>query len=287
MTRPIGLAHLSAMHLPPPELVEAAADCGFTSIGTRVHPATASETRYPMAAGSPMSAQTRARLDSTGVSVFDVEVFTLDGMRGRGEWMPVLEAGAALEARVLNVIGGDDDRHRLTDSLAALVRDAHEFGITASIEPISYQKVDTFRAAAAVAEQTGCGIMLDVLHFVRAGGTVGDLAAAPPGAVQVIQLCDGPAAVPHLEAPPRMPLGQDTNGSDRQIESRAKRQVPGDGAFPLIEILAALPDVPVSVEVPDVAFVESHGITEHLHRLMTATQQLITTADTERTEAIR
>ena len=91
------------------------------------------------------------------------------------------------------------------------MRDAHEFGITASIEPISYQKVDTF-PRAAVAEQTGCGIMLDVLHFVRAGGTVGDLAAAPPGAVQVIQLRDGPAAVPHLEAPPRMPLGQDTNG---------------------------------------------------------------------------
>ena len=52
--------------------------------------------------------------------------------------------------------------------------------------------------------------------------------------------------------------------------------------FPLIEILAALPDAPVSVEVPDVA-VESHGITDHFH---TAAATLTSTADTE-TETIR
>ncbi|ALU73427.1 xylose isomerase (plasmid) [Rhodococcus erythropolis R138] len=287
MTRPIGLAHLSALQLPPPDLVDAAASAGFSSIGARVHPATASETRYPMSAGSPMMKQTLDRLHATGLTVFDVEVFTLDGLRGRSEWLPVLDAGAALGARVLNVIGSDENTHRLTNTLGDLVRDAHEVGIVASIEPISYQQIDTFHAAVSLAAETDCGIMLDVLHFVRAGGSVSDLAAVPHGVVQVIQLCDGFAAVPHLEAPLRMPLGQDTNGSSRQIESRAKRQVPGAGEFPLSEILRQLPGVPVSVEVPDVVFVESHGIATHLTKLMEAAKGVVTAAEADRTDALQ
>jgi sugar phosphate isomerase/epimerase len=281
MTRPIGLAHLSALHLSPPELVGVAADCGFTSIGVRVHPATASETRYPMNERSPMAAQTVERLADVNLSVFDVEVFTLDGNRGREDWLPVLAAGSYLGARALNVIGGDEQRNRLIDDLAALVRDAREFGITPMIEPISYQKVDTFGSAVSVAEQTGCAIMLDVLHFVRAGGSIDDLASAPAGTVQLIQLCDGPAVLPRYSPPPRMPLGQDTHGSDRQIESRARRLVPGEGDFPLREIISQLPGVPISVEVPDVPFVEKWGTATHLERLMTSTRHLIDTADTE------
>lgn len=287
MTRPIGLAHLSALHLPPPELVDAAASRGYASVGVRVHPATPSEARYPMTEGSPMAAQTLARLQDVGLTVFDVEVFTLDGTRGREDWLPVLEAGAFLGAQVLNVIGGDEQRNRLIDRLSELVRDARTFGITPLIEPISYQKVDTFGAAASVAERTSCGIMLDVLHFVRAGGTVGELEAAPAGTVQLIQLCDGPAEVPRLEAPARMPLGQDTDGSARQIESRARRLVPGEGDFPLDEILAKLPGVPISVEVPDVANVERCGVTQHLERLMASTRTLISTVDTERRNVLQ
>ncbi|OZC87145.1 hypothetical protein CH254_15775 [Rhodococcus sp. 06-412-2C] len=238
-----------------------------------------------MNAGSLLSTRTRERSDTTGVSVFDVEVFTLDGTRGRNEWMPVLAAGSDLGAQVLNVIGGDDDHGRFLDSLTNLVLDAADFGITASIEPISYQKIDTFRSAAAVSRQTGCGIMLDVLHFVRAGGHIDDLSVAPVGAVRVIQLCDGPLEVPDIPAPRKMPLGQDTNGSARQIESRAKRLVPGDGTFPLGDILAALPGVPVSVEVPDVEYIERKSAAMHLERLFAATQTLVAASDHHRTDA--
>ena len=275
MNRTIGLAHLSALHLSPPELVDAAAAAGFSSVGIRVHPATRSEAPYPMAAGSFMSAQTIERLAGTGLAVRDVEVFTLDGNRGRKEWEPVLEAGAALGAGVLNVIGADPDPARLTDSLAALVDDARKYGIRPSIEPISYQPLDSVPAAGLLVDRTGCGIMLDVLHFVRAGGHIADLKTLPAGAVTVTQLCDGPARTPALPVPHRMPLGQDVNGSARQIESRAKRLAPGEGVFPLREILAALPEAPISVEVPDVWAVETSGTAAHLKHLHTAADTLI------------
>jgi sugar phosphate isomerase/epimerase len=275
MNRTIGLAHLSALHLSPPELVDAAAAAGFASVGIRVYPATPGESSYPMAAGSFMSAQTIERLAATGLAVRDVEAFTLNGARGREQWEPALEAGAALGASMLNVIGGDPDPARLRDSLAALVEDARKYGIRPSVEPISYQPLDSVTAAGLLVEETGCGIMLDMLHFVRAGGRVTQLEDLPAGAVTVIQLCDGPHGTPALPVPRSMPLGQDVNGSARQIESRSKRLAPGEGVFPLREILAALPDAPISVEVPDVAAIEAVGTDVHLKHLHTTAELLV------------
>ena len=275
MNRTIGLAHLSALHLSPPELVDAAAAAGFASVGIRVYPATPGESPYPMAAGSIMSAQTIERLAATGLAVRDVEAFTLDGARGREQWEPALEAGAALGASVLNVIGGDPDPVRLRDSLAALVDDARKYGIRPSVEPISYQPLDSVPAAGLLVEETGCGIMLDVLHFVRAGGRIPQLEDLPAGSVTVIQLSDGPHGTPALPVPRRMPLGQDVNGSARQIESRSKRLAPGEGVFPLREILAAIPDAPISVEVPDVAAFEAVGTDAHLKHLHTTAELLV------------
>ncbi|WP_413804540.1 sugar phosphate isomerase/epimerase family protein [Streptomyces sp. OE57] len=275
-----GLAHLSALHLTPPSLVTAAGEAGFTSVGVRVFPATKTEARYPIAPGTPMTAETVRRCRATGVSVLDVEAFTLDGARGPADWTPALAAGAALGARLLNVIGADPDPSRLQDSLAALVADASAFGIRPCLEPISYQCVNTVAAAMRLAQVTGAGIMLDVLHFVRAGGTIADLEALPTEIVEVVQLCDGPSSVPDLPTPAQLPLGQSLDGSPRQLESRSHRLAPGAGAFPLAEILRALPDVPISVEVPNVALVEREGTNAHLTALHLAATTLLNSIDT-------
>jgi sugar phosphate isomerase/epimerase len=278
--RNVGLAHLSALHLAPPQLIEQAAARGFDFVGVRVHPATEGEQRYPLSAGSALSEETVRSLRARNISVRDVEVLTLDGTRQRDHWLPLLGAGAALGAQVLNVIGGDADRARLLDTLGQLVEDARKFGIIPSLEPISYQAVRTVADAGKLAEQTGCGLMLDVLHFVRAGCVLDDLSAVPPGAVKVIQLCDGPASTPPLTPPTRLPLSQSVDGSALQLESRSKRLVPGTGTFPLLKILRALPGVPVSIEVPDVEFVDKYGTEAHLDRLARASE-LIAEADAQ------
>jgi sugar phosphate isomerase/epimerase len=271
----IGVAHLTALACSPPELVELAAKVGFSSIGVRVHPATSTERRYPMLAPSAMLTETKRRLADTGVTVFDIEVFALEPALDRETWLPVLEAGAELGASVLNVVGADPDPVRFTDKLGRLVDDARGFGIRPSLEPISYQHVDTITKARQVAEASGAGIMLDTLHFVRAGGTLDQLRALPDGLVTVIQLCDGPAQTPgDLAVPEELPLGQSTNGSARQLESRAKRLLPGEGVFPLTEVLGIFPGVPISAEVPDVFAAGADGVEAHARRVYTASREV-------------
>jgi hypothetical protein len=107
--------------------------------------------------------------------------------------------------------------------------------------------------AAALASATEAALLLDALHIQRGGSSLDDVRALEPALVPVLQICDGPLAAPErLEVPAELPLGMTADGSPLQVEARAMRQVPGEGAFPLLDLLTALPaGTPLSVEVPD------------------------------------
>ena len=80
------------------------------------------------------------------------------------------------------------------------------------------------------------GIVLDALHLVREGGTVADVRAMEPGLIRYVQLCDGPASLPPEERP---------------LEASLSDCLPGEGVFPLVELLADAPtDIPWGIEAP-------------------------------------
>ena len=252
MTVPIGIAHLTLLRLAPPELVTVAAEAGYDFVGIRVKAVTDGERQYPMEPGSPMSKETLRRLDDTGLTVRDVEFLTLRPDTGPDDWRPALEAGAALGASTFSVVGADPDPGRLTDTLARLTDDGAEFGIRPTLEPISYQPVSRVADAAVIARAAGAAVLVDALHVQRGGSSLDDVRALEPDLVPCIQLCDGPLALPEaLELPDELPLGMKADGSVRHVEARVQREVPGEGGFPLAELLAAVPAAtPISVEVP-------------------------------------
>ncbi|MGO1184304.1 MAG: sugar phosphate isomerase/epimerase family protein [Micrococcaceae bacterium] len=279
MTRLLSTAHLTALQLSPPELVQRAAHHGFEAVGVRVHPATATETRYPMQPGSPMVRETRDAIEQTGVQVLDLEVFGLAEHIGPDHWTPVLETGAQLGASVLNVVGVDPDLNRFRDKLGELVATARDYGIRPCMEPISYQPLSSFNTARRFAEETGAGLMLDTLHVFRSGTTVAQLAEIPAEHIAVVQLCDGAWKEPSVvDDSVVLPLGQSVGGSPRQYEARVHRLLPGEGEFPLVEVLRLFPEAPVSVEVPDARAVEADGLDAHLARCIAATRELISSA---------
>ena len=248
MTTPIGIAHLTLLALTPPELVTVAAEAGFDFVGIRVKAVTAGERHYAMEPGSPLSRETLARLRDTSLEVRDIEFLALGPDTGRDDWMPALEAGAALGACTFSVVGVDHDRGRLTDTLARLTADGAPFGIRPTLEPISYQPVSRVAEAAVIARAAGSAVLLDSLHIQRGGSGMDEVRALEPDLVPVVQLCDGPLVLPDVLG---LPPGTPAEGSARHVESRVQREVVGQGEFPLAELLAAVPPLtPVSVEVP-------------------------------------
>jgi hypothetical protein len=240
--RPVGLAQLSLLNTTPPDLVGVAAQTGFDFIGARVRPVTPAERPYDLQPGSSMLRETLSRMQDTGVTVRDIEFLLLDGSDQREAWLRMMEAGQALGASSLTVAGADPDSARLVGTLARMTEDGRGFGITPTLEAISYQPVASIAQAADIARQAGCRIVVDTLHFNRYNGPGAaaqwEELSANADLVPLLQLCDGPVARP-------------VSREELVTESRSEREVPGEGEFGLAAAVAAVPaSLPVSAEAP-------------------------------------
>lgn len=270
--RAIGIAPLSVLGTEPADFIRAAAETGYDFVGLRTRPVTATEADFNLLNGNARLQEVRAVLRDTGMTVKDTEFLALDPHAGADLWLPMLEAAQALGAQSLTATITDPDLARSTDTMARLVEDARGFGLRIALEPISYQTVRRLDEGVAVARQTGCGVLLDTLHFNRAGCGLAQITAALPYLAEPVQLCDGIFAE---RAATREGLIE---------ESRAKRLVPGEGDFPLAQTVALLPrDMPVSIEVPNPLFARM-GLAAYLRHLKTATQAVLAAAEALRTD---
>lgn len=235
--RELGLAALSLLSTPPPQLVREAAAAGFDSVGIRVRAVTAREPVYDLSPGSPLLDQTLEALQETGLRVHDVEFLLLDGTQQGEAWLRMLEAGQALDARTLTAACADPDLERAARTMTRLVADAEPHGIVPAIEPITYQSVRSLPSALEISRRSGCGLVLDSLHLQRFGASEQEILACLDRTVTV-QLCD---------APRRSPEGREA----LIREARGGRLAPGDGELDLARLVRLIPpQIPLSIEAP-------------------------------------
>ena len=228
--RTLSLAALTLLDVPPPEQVRIAAQAGFTHVGLRLLPATPSDPDYAMLGDTPAVRDTLAALMATGVRVSDVEIVRL-----------FLDTAARLGAKQVLVAGNDDNRARSAENLARLAEAGQEYGLTMNLEPMPWTHLRTIAEAQALIAASGrsdIGILIDAIHFWRAGESLSTLATLPQNYLNYMQLCD---------ASPQAPADE----QELIYQARAARQVPGEGGLDLHGLMAALPaTLPVSVEVP-------------------------------------
>ena len=186
MPRPLSLAALTVIELSPPEMVSCAADAGYTHVGLRLLPATAEEPVYPVVGDTPMVRDIARRLASTGVRVHDVEILRLKPTTDPAEYREVLETGARLGARAALVAGNDPDEARLSANFAALAQIAASLSMSLALEPMPWTDVRDIAAGLHIIERSGAvnaGLVIDAIHFDRAGGVPAELAAVSPARI--------------------------------------------------------------------------------------------------------
>ncbi|HDT6544308.1 TPA: sugar phosphate isomerase/epimerase [Kluyvera ascorbata] len=239
--RSLSLAALTVLDVSPPEQVRIAALTGYSHVGIRLLPATPDDPDYDMLGDTPTVRETLAALRDTGIRVSDVEIvrltpdFNLDALR------PFLETAARLEAQQVLVAGNDDNLHRCADNLARLAQAGEDYGLTMNLEPMPWTHLPTLASAQkliAASGQHNVGILVDAIHFWRAGESLDALRALAPQQLNYMQLCDAPARIP-------------TDTGELIYQARCARRVPGEGELDLRGLLTALPPtLPVSLEVP-------------------------------------
>jgi sugar phosphate isomerase/epimerase len=223
---PLVLAYHSVVEATPAELIGAAAAAGFDGVTVVVDP--------------QLARDARTRADAAGLRIAGGSCGWLRDELDRTAMHAKLEALRVLSAPSARIVGWDTDRARIVANLAVLCDAAAGYGLRVSMEYAAFLGVRTAADARAVLDAVGrpnLDITVDALHLVRCGDTAASLACLPPERIGTFQICDGPLAPP----PSGDLLGEALHG----------RSLPGEGAFPLRAILAALPPtIDVEVEVP-------------------------------------
>ncbi|MBL8587282.1 MAG: sugar phosphate isomerase/epimerase [Methylobacteriaceae bacterium] len=244
MSRQFSLAHLTVLGLAPPEMTYVAARCGYDFVSLRLIPMrTPGEPAY-LPEDKAMIAATKAALRETGVRMLDLELACIVRDRAAASYEPAFAAAAELGAR--HVISSAwtkerDDRAFIVERYAEICDLAAPYGLTVDLEFPTFSRlrsldeaVDVLRAAA----RPNCGVLVDSLYFHFSRLKPADLAALPRDWLHFLHLTDTRREVP-------------ANAEGMKAIAREERLYLGEGCIDFAALLAAVPDVPLSIELPN------------------------------------
>ena len=231
--RLVSLAAGTVLDLDPVGTVDAAAAAGFGATGLWFDPATWT---------SATTTAVGRRLAATGLTALDLEPVILG--RGDDAGDAMVDTAAEIGVRYVLVASGPANRAAVVQRFAELCERAAPGGVVVVLEFLPIFTIATLSEAVAVvteADQPNGAVLVDTLHLARSGGTPAELDAVPSRLLPYLQIADAPAPPP---APGRDAL---------RDEALHGRLLPGDGVLPLRAALAAVPDVPLSIELRSAA----------------------------------
>lgn len=262
------LAHLTALSLSPPELVDAAAATGYRYVGLRMTKVTPEEPHYPLASDPALMRATKTHLAATGVEVLDVELARISSTENPRDYLRFLEAGAELGARHVITQLPDSDFARKTDHFAELCELARPLGLSLELEFPSWTETRNLAEAVRVlreADQPNAGILVDLLHFARSDSSIEELRGLPDTWFHFAHVCDAPGEIP--------PTTEEIIHT-----ARFERLPPGEGGIDVHGILDALPSgIPYALEIPRATLVAQVGAKEHARMAISAARRHLDT----------
>ena len=264
MTREYSLAHLTALSLTPPEMVDVAARTGYQYVGLRLNRITPTEVLYPLITDRALMKETKAHLADTDVGVWDIECARMGPDTEPESYLSFLETGAELGALHVLAQLPDPDFDRATDRFGRLCDLAKPLGLDVDLEFVSWTETPDLNRAADVlhaVDRPNARILVDTLHFDRSSSILADLRQLPPEWFRYAQVCDAPKEKP-------------TTTEELIYTARCERLFPGDGGIDVRGILACLPpEIPYALEIPGDSLVGEVGVEEYARRALQSSRQ--------------
>jgi sugar phosphate isomerase/epimerase len=264
----ISLAHLTALEYAPPELTYLAHRTGFDYVSFRlIHLGLPGEPNYEPARNPTILRETRAALRATGMQALDLELARIkDGVDVRS-YLSALEA--ASELQIPNIVSSiwTQDEAYAKEALIELCEMAATHGCTVNLEFVTWSSLPDLQRAKQLIQavkQPNLALLIDTLHFYRSRVQLSELDAVPASWFRMVHLCDAPAEIP------------DTN-AELVRTGREARLDPGEGRIALAEIIDRIPEVPYSVEVPNLDRAAHLGYEEHVRLAGEHTRKYLTT----------
>jgi len=237
----LALDHITTIDTTPVQLAQAARAAGCDGMCLFMEPMAVLPLmpKFDIYGDPAARAEVRRVMDDQGVSLDLAYPFTLTGRTDVGSFATAMECAAELGAGLINALLYDRDPVRRLDTFGRFCDMANGFGLRVGVEFYPPSQVPSLAAALELVGQVArpgkVGINVDLLHLMRSGGAIAELAAVPEGHVLYGQVADGPAQAPE----------------NAELEASCERLLCGQGAFDVAGFVRALPQgCPVSVEIP-------------------------------------
>jgi sugar phosphate isomerase/epimerase len=262
----IGLAHLTALECSPPELTQLAHRTGFDYVSFRlIHLGLVGEPNYEPERNPVMLRETKIALRATGMRVLDVELARIkDGVKVK-TYLPALEAASELQApNIVSSIWTADEVYA-KEALIELCEMAAKFELAVNLEFVTWSSLPDLRRTKRFIEtvnQPNLALLLDTLHFYRSRVQVNELDTVPTSWFRMLHLCDAPAEIPETR-------------EELIRTGREARFDPGEGRIDIAGIIDRIPEVPYSVEVPNLERVARVGLEEHVRLVSQHTRKFL------------
>ncbi len=264
----LSLDHITAVDTTPIQLVEAAHAAGCGGICLFMQPMDVLPQMPPFDIYTDLAARKALgeRMKDLGIALDLAYPFTLAGRTEMESFKTALECAAQLDAQLLNALIYDRDPTRRLDKFGAFCDLAASYELRVGVEfypPSQVQSLaDALELVAAINRPGRVGVNVDLLHLMRSGGSIAELAAAPADYILYGQVADGAAECP----------------ADRiDFEASSARLLPGEGVFDIAGFVRALPkDCPISVEIPRNADLEAGmPVAERVRRAVDGVRQAL------------
>lgn len=265
MSRKYSLAYLTVPGIEPLEQIKVAREAGYDYVSLRTIPmGLPGEPQICLERDPQLFKSIEQALKDYEMTLLDIEL-----VRVREDlpfdFRPAFEAGAKLGATDVLTSVWTKDHSFAVDRYGSICEQAAEFGLTLNLEFPIVSGLTTLEDTLAVQEKVNASnlkILMDMIYVHWAGITPETISGIDPDRFGVIHLCDSPKK-------------KDMEGMEITQVVREGRAYCGEGEVDLKGILTALPERPMSIELPNAARIKELGGAKHAARCLEAAKACI------------
>jgi len=266
MARTYSLAYLTIPGIAPVDQIRIAKECGYDSVSLRTIPMhLPGEPEFLLHKDEKLFRDVKAALKEYDIPLMDIELARVRPDLDINEYEAPFEKAAELGGT--DVLGSvwTRDKGYYIEQVGRIAEMAKKYGLNYNVEFLPWAGVRNLQEAISLVDAVGADnlyIMVDTLHAGRAGVTAQELARTDKKYFHFLHLCDGPAG------PDGDPVLDNIKDELMLFTAREGRLYPGEGVMDIPGMVAALPELPLSIELPNREHIAKYGPEGHAKRCL-------------------
>jgi len=205
----------------------------------------------------------------TCISLLDIELARIVSEIDPAMYEPAFAIAAELGGKSVISSIWTENKDLYLSRFAQVCDLAAQYGLTVELEYVPIAAVKNLAGVVDVLNQVNrqnAGILVDIHHFHRAGDNPENLARLPRKWFHMVHLCDAKAEIP-------------ANLDEMKHILREDREYLGEGGIDIKSILANIPQVPYSIELPKTSYSDKYGYKEHAKKCLESSKMYLNIGD--------